>query len=289
MLPTRQPHLCSQQKSNDVWVCFCDGSSFGLVSSKRASWDKSIQTGTLYLNSLTQVDFSCYWWVSGRFPNLDILKCISPRSFCHRKVAVLLPFAEGPNRWRGCGGRREAMGELLCWTDFWVYRECCNVQAYGPFGLRLSCNPAFFRLKGCTQRKEKTPNSKTRSRRTTWTCFMFGKKDVVWMFFQFFHFLAQKKAIQMETNQWTKRCCHVEGLDLCFSQGFFSFERCCPHPLQRKQPEPGQEVGVATFTCSYSFRLFFCFNDGSRLSPVVPSSKLLLVPSCLCLDLLLLK
>ena len=35
---------------------------------------------------------------------------------------------------------------------------------------------------------------------------------------------------------------HSGGLDLCFSQGFFSFERCCPHPLFRKLPEPGQEA-----------------------------------------------
>ena len=33
-----------------------------------------------------------------------------------------------------CGRGPATMAELLCWTDYWVYRECCSVQAYGPQG-----------------------------------------------------------------------------------------------------------------------------------------------------------
>eukprot|EP00434_Breviolum_minutum_P037515 symbB.v1.2.033265.t1/scaffold4109.1/size44509/2 len=56
---------------------------------------------------------------------------------------------------------------VLCWTDTWVYKECCDVQRYG-----------------------------------------------------------------------------ASGLDLCFSQGYLSFEGCCPHPLLRKRPEEGEQVQV---------------------------------------------
>lgn len=36
---------------------------------------------------------------------------------------------------------------------------------------------------------------------------------------------------------------HDWGLDLCFSQGYLSFEGCCPHPLLRKRPEEGEQAG----------------------------------------------
>lgn len=29
------------------------------------------------------------------------------------------------------------MKEVLCWTDAWVYEECCDVK-YGPYGFGLS-------------------------------------------------------------------------------------------------------------------------------------------------------
>ena len=26
------------------------------------------------------------------------------------------------------------LGEVICWTDTWVYHQCCDVQAYGETG-----------------------------------------------------------------------------------------------------------------------------------------------------------
>ncbi|CAJ1401798.1 unnamed protein product [Effrenium voratum] len=59
------------------------------------------------------------------------------------------------------------LGEVICWTDTWVYHQCCDVQAYG------------------------------------------------------------------ET-----------GLELCFGQSIINFHTCCPHPVHRALPRPGEQVEI---------------------------------------------